>query len=427
MKNNSLHIHFCIALFLLILTGCSNTADPDWTHFRGSNLDGISNNHTSPLQWGIDSNIVWKKEIHGRGWSSPVVYDNQVWVTTASNDGKELFAVCLDYQTGELIHDVQLFTPDSVYRKHAINTYATPTPCIEKDYIFAHFGRYGTAGINTADGSVIWRRTDLSCNHIQGPGSSPILYKNLLILHFDGVDDQYLIALNHLTGETVWRTERQKEPYKPLTWIGRKAYITPMIIQVNGKDLLISNGAAVCSAYDPETGEEIWWVVRGAESTIAMPFYGNGLVYYYTGYMIAEDGQNYTELLAVDPDGKGDITGSNIKWAIRSPILQLLTPVVENGLIYTINSESELQCIDSKTGRIIYAERMKGKFNASPVYSAGRIYFFSTKGETYVLEEGRKFNVIAKNKLEGEIWATPAFVRNNILIRTSKYLYRIGE
>lgn len=427
MKKRSHSIDFCIAIVLLLGAGCDQTSDHNWTHFRGNNLDGISENKMSPVHWNSDSNIVWKTEIHGKGWSSPVVYDNQVWVTTATEDGKELFAVCMDYQTGEIIHDIQLFKPDSVFRKHSINTYATPTPCVEKDYVFAHFGRYGTAGINITDGSVMWQRTDLYCNHIQGPGSSPMLYKDLLILHFDGTDIQYIVALDKLTGETVWRTDRQKEPYESLTWIGKKAYITPLIIQKNGKDLLISNGAAVCSAYDPETGEEIWWIIRGAESTIAMPFYDGGLLFFYSGYMVTDDGHRYSELLAVDPNGQGDITESNIKWIIQTPILQLLTPVVKNGLIYTIDSESKLQCIDSKSGNLIYSEKTKDKFNASPIYSAGKIYFFSSKGETIVIKEGQNLDIIARNELEGEIWATPAFLRDNILIRTSKYLYRIGE
>lgn len=425
MKKRNICNSISIAIVLILIAGCSKTSDDNWTHFRGSNLDGISDNKTSPIYWKSDSSIVWKTQIHGRGWSSPVVYENQVWITTATEDGTELFAVCVDYRTGDIIHDIKIFEPDSVFRKHSINTYATPTPCVDDNYVFAHFGRYGTAGINRTDGSVIWQRTDLSCNHIQGPGSSPVLYKNLLILHYDGTDNQYIIALDKFTGETVWKTNRQQEPYESLPWIGKKAYITPLIIQANGRDLLISNGAALCSAYDPETGEEIWWVIRGAESTIAMPFYEDGLLFFYSGFMVAEDGHRYSELLAIDPDGEGDITESNVKWTIQSSPLQLLTPVVINGLIYTINSENTLQFIDSRSGNIIYSEKMKDKFNASPFYSAGKIYFFTTRGETLVIDEGEKMEIIARNKLEGEIWATPAFVRNNILIRTSKYLYRI--
>jgi outer membrane protein assembly factor BamB len=411
--------------FSILISGC-NSQKGNWTHFRGDRLDGIADVSEAPVKWTADSNILWKTPIHDKGWSSPVVYGNQVWVTTATDDGKQLYAVCTDFETGEVIYDIKVFEPDSVYSKHPINSYATPTPCIEKGFVYVHFGQYGTACINTENGSIIWQRTDLKCNHIQGPGSSPIIYKNLLILHLEGSDVQYIVALNKTNGQTVWKTERRKELYDPLEPIGKKAYITPLIVNVKGRNMLISNGSAVCSAYDPETGKEIWWIVWGEDSTIAMPFSENGKVYFYTSYVVPPVGENYAELIAVVPDGQGDIA-KNILWRIKTPVLQLLTPVIRNGLIYTIDSEGNLKCIDSQTGNDIYSEKLRGKFNSSPVYAAGNIYFCSTQGEILVLKEGLEYNIIAKNRLEGEIWATPAILRNSILIRTSKFLYRIGS
>jgi outer membrane protein assembly factor BamB len=271
--------------FSILISGC-NSQKGNWTRFRGDRLDGIADVNKAPVKWTPDSNIIWKTPIHDKGWSSPVVYGNQVWVTTASDDGKQLYAVCTDYRTGEIIYDIKVFEPDSVYSKHPINSYATPTPCIEKGSVYVHFGQYGTACINTENGSIIWQRIDLKCDHIQGPGSSPVLYKNLLILHLEGSDVQYIVALDKTNGQTVWRTERRKEFYDPLEPIGKKAYITPLIVNVKGRDLLISNGSAVCSAYDPETGKEIWWIVWGEDSTIAMPFSENGMVYFYTSYVV---------------------------------------------------------------------------------------------------------------------------------------------
>ena len=409
----------------IILTTCQSQQD-NWTHFRGSKLDGIATVDNPPVKWSADSNIIWKTEIHDKGWSSPVVYDNQIWVTTALESGEELFAVCMDYKTGEIIHDIKVFTPDTVFGKHSINSYATPTPCIEKDFVYVHYGRYGTACINTNDGSVVWQRTDLICDHVQGPASSTVLYKNLLILHLEGIDVQYIIALNKTDGKTVWKTERRKELYEPLEPIGKKAYITPLIINVNGKDLLISNGSAVCSAYDPETGREIWWIVWGEDSTIAMPFSEDGKVYFYTSFVVPPEGENYAELMAVNPDGEGDIAETNILWRIKTPVLQLLTPVIKDGLIYTVDSENNLMSIESGTGQTVYSVKLKGKYNPSPIYADGNIYFCSTRGETMIIKEGRVYEMVARNKLDGEIWSTPAILRNNILIRTSKFLYRIG-
>jgi outer membrane protein assembly factor BamB len=425
MRRSNYYILIITLICFSVLTTSCNNKNENWTHFRGDRLDGIADVRSAPVKWTADSNIYWKAEIHDKGWSSPVVYGDQIWVTTSTDDGKKLYAVCLDYKTGRIIYDIKVFEPDSVYSKHSINSYATPTPSIEKDFVYVHFGQYGTACINTNSGAVIWQRTDLFCEHVQGPGSSPIIYKNLLILHFEGSDVQYIIALNKTDGRTVWKTERRREFYEPLEPIGKKAYITPLIIKVNGRDMLISNGSAVCSAYDPETGKEIWWIVRGEDSTIAMPFSENGVVYFYTGYMVPPEGENFAELIAVNPDGKGDLEG-NILWRIRTPVLQLLTPVIKDGLIYTIDTESNLNCIDAKTGKNIYSDRIKGRFNASPVYACGNIYFCSTQGEIIVLRAGTAYTIIARNKLEGEIWATPAILRNSILIRTSKFLYRIG-
>lgn len=417
---------FMIVLMAVLLMAFTSADRDNWTHFRGSNLNGIAPQGIYPVSWSPDSNLVWKTKIHGQGWSSPVVFENQIWMTTATEDGKEMFAVCIDYQSGDILHDVKVFTPDSIFRKHEINSYATPTPCIEEGRVYVHFGRYGTACLNSKDGSTIWKRTDLNCNHVQGPGSSPMIYKDLLILHLEGVDVQVIYALNKFTGDILWQIERPAEVYDKLEPIGKKAYITPIVVNVKGKDQLISNGSAMCAAYDPETGEEIWRIVKGVDSTIAMPFEENGIVYFHTSFVV--DGNNkYATLMAVYPDGKGDIAGSNILWSLETPILQLSTPVVRNGLIYNVDTKNIMMCLDAGTGETIWSKRLKGKYNASPILANGYIYFSSTTGMTTVVKEGRTMEIISENQLEGEIWTTPVFVRNNILIRTGAYLYRIGS
>ena len=398
----------------------------NWTHFRGTNLNGISEDQNVPVTWNDSTNIIWKTGIQGKGWSSPVVFGDQVWVTSASEDGKQMAGICLDFNTGKLIYTINLFQPDSTYPKHSINTYATPTPCIEDGFVYLNFGTYGTACVDTRNGKVVWKRTDLNCDHVQGPGSSPILYKNLIILHVEGVDVQYLVALNKLTGETVWKTERPVKLYEPLAPIGKKAYITPIIMNVNGEDLLISNGSAVCIAYNPLTGEEVWRIVEGEDSTIAMPFSEDGKVYFYTSFVTDAGGEKYAELLAVNPEGKGDVTGTSILWRRKSPVLQLLTPLIKDGLIYTVDTQNMLYCLDAKTGQEVYSKKLKQKYNSSPVFAGGNIYFTSVKGATLVLKAGSQLQILAENKLPGEVYATPAFLRNSILLRTDSQLYRIG-
>jgi len=416
----------------LLLTGLSfifNFSVDDnaqWTHFRGSQLNGIVTEGVYPIHWSADSNIFWKAKIHGQGWSSPVVYDNQIWMTTATEDGEEMFAICVDYLSGQITHDIRVFTPDTVFRKHNINSYATPTPCIEKDRVYVHFGTYGTACLSTSDGSILWKRNDLNCGHVQGPGSSPVIYKDMLILHLEGTDRQAIYALNKLTGEIKWEIERPVDVYNELEPIGKKAYITPLFMAVNGRELMISNGSAMCAAYDPSSGKEIWRIIKGVDSTIAMPFEEDGTVYFHTSFVV-EDNRKYATLMAVNPEGTGDIASSNIIWSIETPILQLSTPVIKDGLIYNVDTKNMMMCLDAKTGETIWEKRLRGKYNSSPVIANGYVYFSSTNGETTVVKEGQSLEVIAENTLEGEIWTTPAFLRNSILMRTSEYLYRIGN
>lgn len=415
---------------LLLLFACISplfAQEKNWTHFRGSNLNGIAATETIPLKWD-DSVIKWKTEIHDKGYSSPVVYNNQIWITTSKPDGKELYAVCIDYATGKTIYDIKVFTPEEVEGKHNINTYASPTSSIEKGFVYVHYGSNGTACINTSNGAIVWKRTDFKCKHAQGPASSPVIYKNLLILHFDGVDVRYIVALDKSNGNLVWKTDRPSEPYEPLTKIGRKAYITPLIINVKGRDELISNGSAVCLAYEPKTGKEIWRVVGGAESTIAMPITEKGILYWYVGYMVDNAGAKYTELLAVNPSGSGDITGSNILWKKRAELSdnQALTPVIKDGLIYTITTRNIMMCIDAATGDEVWSEHVTSGYSSSPLYINGNIWFFSVKGDVLIVKAGRKYEVVAQNKMDSGIWATPAVLRNSMIIRTEKYLYRIS-
>jgi outer membrane protein assembly factor BamB len=418
-----------VVVFLLMIILCGWTDHNDkvqnWTHFRGCKLNGISAAGSAPVNWNEGNGIAWKTEIHGRGWSSPVIFGDQVWVTTASTDGKELHALSIDFSSGDILHDIKVFSFDATIRKHDINSFASPTPAIEDGFVYVHYGSLGTACINTADASIVWKRKDLECNHVQGPGSSVFLYRDLVILHFEGVDVRFITALDKRTGESVWETHRQPEPYEKIPRIGTKAYVTPLLVNVNGRDLIISNGSATVNAYDPLSGEEVWTIIRGAESTVSMPFEENGTVYFETGFMVDENRNRYSELMAVDPAGSGDITETNVLWSIRVAPMPLSTPVITNGLIFTVDSGRFMRCYDAADGSELWSHRVRNQFNSSPVLAGGNIYFNSTRGETLVVKPGRELSIIAENSLDGEIWATPAFSRNSVIMRTNTHLYRI--
>jgi len=415
-----------LLLYLLSLIPLLHAQDSySWTHFRGSELNGIALGKGFPLSWNDSTHVSWKTPIEGKGWSSPVVLDQQVWLSTASKEKKEMRAICLDLESGKEVFNKLVFKPEEFYRIHAVNSYATPTPAIEEGRVYVHFGRYGTACMNTNTGQTIWERTDLQCEHIQGPGSSLMLYRDKLIVHMEGTDVQQILALDKFSGKTLWMTERPKDLYDAMPTIGKKAYITPIVIEVKGRPLLISNGSTVCIAYDPENGKEVWRVRQGDDSTISMPVESGGLLFFYTSFISGEDGKKYAELFCVDPDGQGDITDTHIRWRMKAPILQLSTPVAVDACLYTVDSRGEFFQLRASDGKVLWSEKLKGKFHSSPIYADGHIYLSSTRGETLVYSVEQEPVRVSRNTLEGEIWATPAMRAPSILLRTSEFLYKL--
>jgi outer membrane protein assembly factor BamB len=423
----NLNLSSILFFALTISFGLSAQAQENWTHLRGSNLDGHSVSSQAPVTWSETSHILWKTEIRGVAWSSPVVYGDQVWTSSATLNGEEMFAVCTDFNSGKILKELMLFKPDSVQHIHPTNSYATPTPCIEDGFVYVHFGTYGTACVDTRSFEIIWTRTDLNCDHMQGAASSPVIYKNLLILHIEGTDVQYLIALDKRSGKIVWKTERPQEFYKDVEPVYRKAFCTPIVVEVNGKDQLISNGSQLCIAYEPETGKEIWQVFYGDDSTVSMPLSYGGLVFVNSGWMFPKGGTFYARLLAVDPTGTGDVTKTQVKWETGTDVPQISTPVIVDSLIYMVHERGDLTCLNARDGAVIWKTKLKDQFNASVLYASGNIYLFSVKGKSYVIKPGLSFQLVAENQLDGMIKATPAIVRNNIILRTDKFLYQIGN
>ena len=427
MSTRNLFFRIALSLLSLVLltSGLWSQTTGSWTHFRGSDLTGISLEKGFPSTWDDSVNIAWKVPEWGKGWSSPVILDNQIWFTTADRESREMRAICVDLETGKKLYERLLFQPEKLFRIHAINSYATPTPAIEAGFVYVHFGRYGTACLSSSTGEILWKRNDLQCEHIQGPGSSLMIYQDKLIVHLEGTDVQHILALDKRSGETIWIAERPADIYEQMAPIGKKAFVTPIIINVNGRDLLITNGARACMALDPKTGQEVWRIVQGDDSTISMPVEGDGQVFFYTSFVTGEDGRKYAELFAVDPDGEGDIGQSHIRWRMKAPILQLSTPVFVNALLYTVDSEGKFFCLNAESSEVLWSEKLKGKFHSSPIFADGLLYLSSTKGETLVYRAGPEPELVARNKLKGEIWSTPAFTGGAIIMRTSEYLYKI--
>ena len=416
------------AVLFTILALAVMRVDAQWPQFRGPEGNGTTSSTKLPLTWSEESNVRWRTEIHGKAWSSPVVIGGQVWLSTATPDGRELSALALDVESGKIIHDLKVFTVENPQVGHEFNSYASPTPVAEPGRVYINYGSAGTAALDTSTGKILWERRDLECDHFRGAGSSPILFRNLLIMHFDGIDVQYVVALDKDTGKTVWKTPRSID-FKDLEANGkpkgdgdfRKAYATPTIIDVGGQPLLVSLGGKAIYGYDPMTGKERWRVEeRRSHSASTRPVAGLGMVFYPTGW-------ESTQLLAIRPDGAGDVTATHVVWRLTRGVPNKPSILFVDGLIYMINDTGIASCVDAKTGTLVWQSRVAGTFSASPLYAAGRIYLFDEDGKTTVLEAGREFKVLAENLLDNGFMASPAVVGDALILRTSRDLYRIEQ
>ncbi len=420
------------AIALALLAAGLLTAQADWPQFRGPWGDGqVSAPGDTrllglPLAWSETNNIKWKTEIPERGWSTPVVLGEQIWLTTATQEGHDFFVLCVDAKTGKILLNEKLFhcdTPEPL--GNPVNCYATPSPVIEPGRVYVHFGSYGTACLDTGTRQVLWKRTDLPCRHYRGPSSSPVLFSNLLILTLDGVDLQYVVALDKMTGKTVWKTDRsftwddRNDPSEMVSLGDRhKAHSTPLLITFNSQTQLLSAAARSAYAYDPATGKELWRIHHDSWSAAPVPVFRQGLAFLITG-------SGKTQLLAVRVDGQGDVTATHVVWMVDTLVAKTASPVLVDDLFYMVADDGMVTCLESGNGKEVWRQRINGKYAASPIYADGRIYFFNQSGETTVLKPGRTFQLLATNILSDGFMASPAVAGKALILRTKASLYRI--
>lgn len=409
--------------FLLLLSAmcclpvCTDAAD--WPQFRGPGGQGHSDAKNLPLTWSETENIAWKVPIAGLGWSSPSIQGEQIWLTTAIDDGKSLHAIALNRATGSMLHDIEVFTLENPGSVHSKNSHASPTPLIEGDRVYVHYGAHGTACLTT-DGTIVWKTQELKHDHRHGPGGSPVIFEDLLILNCDGSDTQFVVALDKATGEIRWKKKR--EHIGPDRLSGKSnvpmAYTTPLLVDVNGTTQLLSTGADSIVAYNPRTGDEYWWFRFDGYSNVLRPVVGKGLVFISSGY-------DQPEFYAVRIDGAGDVTESHLAWNMKKASPLNPSPLIVGDELYLVSDNGIATCLDAVTGEQHWQERLNGNFSASPTFADGRIYLLDEEGTTTAIAPGRKFELLATNKLEGGTLATPAMVDNTIFLRTDTYLYRI--
>ena len=410
-----------------------------WNQFRGPRGDG-STSARLPLEFSEGSpQILWKTPLLGRAWSSPVVWEDRIWLTNAPEiqnpPGLSDFdaiptvlpppldpplrfsAVCLDAKTGVVLKDLKVFDVVHPQYTHQTNSYASGTPVVEAGRLYVHYGSHGTACIDTDTDQILWQRTDLYCHHWRGAGSSPIVHGDLLYVAFDGYDHQFLVALNKHTGETVWRRDRDID-FGTDDGDAKKAYSTATILEIDGRTLVVSPFAAATTAYDALTGETVWTVFHGGMNAAARPLVGNGLV-----YIVAGDGRD--ALVAVDPSSHGG--EERVRWRLGRSTPKRPSPLLVGPHFFMLEDKGVLSWIDGRNGEVITNDRVSGNYWASPLLANDRIYTFSQEGKITVLQADETLKVLAVNQLDEGMNASPAVWGNCLILRTFGHVYCVGE
>jgi outer membrane protein assembly factor BamB len=401
------------SFFVFVISAAAQQA-AEWPEFRGPGGQGHSSETGIPLEWSETKNVVWKVPVSGRGWSSPVVSRGRVWLTTAVAEARaaSLRVLAFDAESGRELLNVEAFRLSNANLKNEKNSHASPTPIVEGDRVYVHFGGDGTAALDAGTGKVLWsKRFPYASQH--GSGGSPTLYKDLLIFSGDGHFEAWVIALDKRTGEVKWKTERRK-PFD-------QAYTTPLVISVDGRDQVVSVGAYRAAAYDAATGQEIWRVgYEGGFSNVPRPVFASGLVYITTGFF-------QPAVLAVRPNGTGDVTATHVAWSTTRGAPYTPSPIAVGTELYIISDLGVLSCVDAQTGKIHWQQRIGGNYSASPVFADGRLYFLSEEGIATVIAPGTAFRKLAVNELDGATLASMAVANGSIFIRSLTHLYRIGS
>ncbi len=420
---------------------CQGKQD-SWPQIRGPFGSGISLEAVAtPTEIDLAHNIRWQVEIPGIGWSSPVHDNGRIWLTTSVSQpatpeqiaqriaaGKlkpnevsagsvELRAICVELETGELTHNILLTVvaePDVI---NPLNSYASPTPAMAQGRVICHFGTYGTWCLNAETAELVWHK-QLVIQHGVGPGSSPAIFENRVILVCDGMDQQFVAALDLQTGDEIWRTNRP--PMRASDGDFKKSFSTPLVVEINHQIQAIVPGSQWLVAYDPATGRELWRADHGdGFSVTPMATYESGLIIFATGYM-------QPEFVAVDPTGSGDVTDTHIRWRARNaPAMSSF--VGHQGHVYAVADQGVLFCLDAKTGAVVRRSRLSGNYSASPLLAAGKLYFSNREGLVSVLECSPELNLLNVGDFGSPLMASPAVYENDLIFRTEEKLYRIGK
>jgi outer membrane protein assembly factor BamB len=401
----------------LLLLGFSAmpAAAGDWPQFRGPTGDGHYTGPKLPTEWGPDTNVAWKAAVPGKGWSSPIVSKRKVYLTTAmsSGGGLSLRVVCVDAETGKIDWDVEALKVEKSPNAHPKNSHASPTPVTDGERVYVHFGHLGTAALD-GKGKVVWKIPGKYSKPIHGNGGSPILVNDKLIFSCDGLDKQALVAVDARTGASAWDIPRKTQPAKPFS------FSTPTVVENDGKKEVLSAGSDVLTAHDAKTGKELWRYKFDGYSVIPKPVVGHDMVYFSSGF-------DRPVLHAVKLGGTGDVTKTHAAWTLKKGAPNTPSPLLAGDELYVLSDAGLLTCLDAKTGEVVWEDRVRGQYSASPICADGKIYLTNETGQGTVVEAGRKFNRLGEFDLKEKTFASFAAADGALYVRTETQLYKFAN
>ena len=403
--------------FLLVLLVCRGASCEDWPQFGGSGAKGISSEKGIPVSWSGKKNVAWKFRLPGSGWSSPVVGDGKVYLSAAvvkaksSKENPSLVALSVDCKSGKLLWQTELFARARSSRRHQKNSHASPTPLVDDGKLYVHFGTNGTACLDPA-GTILWKNEELIYSPVHGGGSSPVRAGEVIVFSCDGASNPFVVGLDRNNGKIRWKTSRPKSSGKLF------AFATALSLELDGKQQIILPGANWIASYDPANGKEIWRAWHGGYSVVPRPLYGHGLVYFSSSF-------DRAKLFAIRPDGKGEVTKTHIAWESAKSAPHSPSPVLVGEELYCVSDRGIASCIEARTGKLHWRERVGGGYSSSVLAADGKIYFQNEKGDAVVIKAGKKFKVLSQNKLGERTLASYAISSGAIYIRGAYHLFKI--
>ena len=388
----------------------------DWPQFRGPNADGRAVGVVTPIEWSDTKNVAWKVRVPGLGWSSPVVVGDRAFLTTAVKQGEgiSLRALALDARNGEVVWDREVRAVPKAPAIHTKNSHASPTPIVAGGAVYVHFGTQGTAKLDADNGAIVWLCTELHYQPLHGGGGSPILHDGKLVVVCDGSVDPFVAALDAATGKIAWKTPRSVKPKIS------HSFVTPTVAVVAGQAQVLAPGPDRFAAFDLADGKELWHVDGVGYSVVPQPALGHGLVIYNRDY-------DNPELIAVRLGGSGDVAESHVVWREKRGAPSTPSPLLVGDELYVVSDKGIASCLDVRTGKRHWTERLPGNYSASPIFVNERILFLNETGVATWVKPGKKFASLGKNTVTGATLATPAFVDGAMYLRTDEHLYKIAN